>query len=139
MVKLLLLIFISKLCLGEYENLILVSKKRSAFLENYRSYADLAISQVEIPAEIILVSFKISAEPYDLSIFGCTPEEVHVYVKKGAIPVLNPDNSRNPSWVRNITKSELYGLQLLTDKNIITLILHHQSLEYITLHRISLM
>lgn len=116
MSKLLFLLFIFRISCNAQENLVLLTKKRSSFLDNYRSYASLAIFQVDIPAQISFVSYKLSAEPFDLSIFGCSPEKVYVYAKKGSIPVLNPDNSRNPKWVKNITKSELYGLELYTDK-----------------------
>ncbi|KAK9877559.1 hypothetical protein WA026_018664 [Henosepilachna vigintioctopunctata] len=50
------------------------------------------------------------------NILGCDPEEVNVYVKRGSIPVLNPDNSKFPEKVRNITKSELHELHLVTNK-----------------------
>lgn len=123
------------LLLGDaQEDLVLLTKKRTSFLENFRGYTSLAISQVEIPSKVSFASFKLSAEPFDLSIFGefkvifiltlnksvsisgCSPETVYIYLKKGSIPVLNPDDSKIPKWVRNITKSELYGLELLTDK-----------------------
>lgn len=52
------------------QNLTLISKTRSAFLEKYKDYSDVIIMHFRVPVDVSFVSLKFVGDEMDLSIFG---------------------------------------------------------------------
>lgn len=46
----------------------------------------------------------------------CTPQDVSIYVKEGAPPVINPDGSTFPKRLLNVSRPDVYHLQIKSDK-----------------------
>ncbi|CAH0551915.1 unnamed protein product [Brassicogethes aeneus] len=102
--------------LAECSDLKLISTSRTSVLSKYESYTDAIILAINIPKEISHVVINLTAEELDMSIFGsCSARNVDVYMKYEAPPLLNPDNSKIPKGLKNISRNEIYHIQLKSD------------------------
>lgn len=105
-------------CFAQNSSLKLHSKVRTTFLEVFHGYSDLSIAQVKIPQWVNFVSFKISAESFDFSIFGCSPREVVLIAKHGSYPLLDPAKSGFPADFKNISRSHEFELHVWTNETV---------------------
>jgi hypothetical protein len=56
------------------ENLEIVSKTRTSYLQEYGGYVDVVVMHVEIPKEVSFASLKFSADETQASMFGEYPD-----------------------------------------------------------------
>lgn len=132
------------------ENLNLLTKIRSSFLEKYEDFINSVIFHINIPPETIFASFQFQSDEIDLSIFGkirylfetnsnsfiflgCHARNVSLFMKWGSPPVINPDGSKFPPTFYPITRSKLYHLEFSSNKqtNFINITSPKQGLYFI--------
>lgn len=68
--KLYLAVFLCNFIQTYCENLKVLSKIHSSFLDKYSSYADVVILNFNVPPDLKFVSFKFEAEEVNLSFFS---------------------------------------------------------------------
>ncbi|EFA06895.2 post-GPI attachment to proteins factor 6 [Tribolium castaneum] len=102
----------------EDENLEIVSKTRTSYLQKYGGYVDVVVMHVEVPPEVSFASLKFTADETKASIFGCKPRKVLLYMKHKSLPVINPDGSKFPDSFKNISRSQYLYLELMSDKSV---------------------
>lgn len=49
-------------------------------------------------------------------IVECQPQDVSIYMKEGSPPVINPDGSSYPEHLLNVSRPDVYFLQMKSDK-----------------------
>lgn len=47
---------------------------------------------------------------------GCNPRDVIIYLKEGSPPVINPDESKFPDGIFNMSRPQMYYLQMESDE-----------------------
>ncbi|XP_030763329.1 post-GPI attachment to proteins factor 6 [Sitophilus oryzae] len=104
------------LIVGQYDNLTLISKSRTANLEIYQAFADVVLMSFSLPDNTIYVSFKFIASEEALTVFGCVPRNVSIYLKHGAPPVINPDGALFPEDFRNVSRPAIFDVEFQTDR-----------------------
>ncbi|KAG5893246.1 hypothetical protein JTB14_013407 [Gonioctena quinquepunctata] len=93
-----------------------IARTITSFLEKYESYKDVVMIHLKVPEDTLFASFKFMAEETQMSIFGCKARPVSLYMKYGSPPAINPDGAAFPKTFKNITRCEIYQLDMLTDK-----------------------
>ncbi|XP_023014078.2 post-GPI attachment to proteins factor 6 [Leptinotarsa decemlineata] len=93
-----------------------IARTVTSYLEKYESYRDVVMIHLKVPEDTLFASFKFVAEETQLSIFGCTSRNISLYMKYGSPPAINPEGAPFPKNFKNITRSEIYNLEMLSDK-----------------------
>ncbi|CAH1976080.1 unnamed protein product [Acanthoscelides obtectus] len=93
----------------------IISKTRTSVIHRYETYRDITLIHLYIPQHTLFASFKFTGDETRMSIFACKPRDVSLYMKYGAPPVINPDDSTFPKDFKNITRSKLHHIEFMTD------------------------
>ncbi|CAG9821030.1 unnamed protein product [Phaedon cochleariae] len=110
-----ILLILLCLRLSDSNNVTIRARTVTAFLEQYEAYKDIVMIHLKVPQDTLFASFKFKAEETQMSIFGCAIRNVSLYLKHGAPPVINPDGSPFPKTFKNITRCEMFNLEMRTD------------------------
>lgn len=53
---------------------------------------------------------------FNLFDLECKPQDVSIYLKEGSPPVINPDGSTFPKRLLNVSRPDVYNLEIKSDK-----------------------